>query len=100
MEEIVKCFDHLMFTRIDAPQRIYWDREYYTFFEEQVEALHGSSTPYVGNLSFYTSELRMQETFSRVGPVKRILMGLNRENLIPCEFCFVEHFTHEHARNV
>jgi nuclear cap-binding protein subunit 2 len=63
-----------------------------------VEALHGSSTLYVGNLSFFTSELQIQETFSRVGPVKRIIMGLNRESLTPCGFCFVEYFTHEHAR--
>lgn len=83
---------------LDAPQRIYWDRKYYTSFEEQVEALHGSSTLYVGNLSFFTSELQIQETFSRVGPVKRIIMGLNREHLTPCGFCFVEYFTHEHAR--
>jgi nuclear cap-binding protein subunit 2 len=63
-----------------------------------VDALHGSSTLYVGNLSFYTTELQIYETFSRVGPIKRIIMGLNRETKTPCGFCFVEYFTHEHAR--
>jgi nuclear cap-binding protein subunit 2 len=82
----------------ETPQRIYWDRKYYTSFEEQVDALHGSSTLYVGNLSFYTTELQIYETFSRVGPIKRIIMGLNRETKTPCGFCFVEYFTHEHAR--
>jgi nuclear cap-binding protein subunit 2 len=83
---------------IETPQRIYWDRKYYTSFEEQVDALHGSSTLYVGNLSFYTTELQIHETFSRVGPIKRIIMGLNRDSRTPCGFCFVEYFTHEHAR--
>ena len=63
-----------------------------------MDALHGSSTLYVGNLSFYTTELQIYETFSRVGPIKRIIMGLNRETKTPCGFCFVEYFTHEHAR--
>ena len=52
----------------------------------------------MGNLSFFTSELQIQETFSRVGPIKRIIMGLNRESKTPCGSCFVEYFTHEHAR--
>jgi nuclear cap-binding protein subunit 2 len=83
---------------LETPQRIYWDRKYYTSFEEQVDALHGSSTLYVGNLSFYTTELQIHETFARVGPIKRIIMGLNRDSRTPCGFCFVEYFTHEHAR--
>jgi len=75
----------------------YWDRKYYTSFEDQIEALHGSSTIYVGNLSFYTSELQIQETLSIVGPIKRIIMGLNKNTKTPCGFCFVEYFSHEHA---
>ncbi len=81
----------------EAPQNIYWDRRYYTTFEEQEEALKGSSTLYVGNLNFRTTEQQMEETFSRVGPVKRIIMGLNRETKGHCGFGFVEYYTHEHA---
>jgi hypothetical protein len=51
----------------------------------------------VGNLSFYTSELQIQETMSIVGPIKRMIMGLNKNTKTPCGFCFVEYFTHEHA---
>ena len=32
-----------------------------------------------------------------VGPIKRIIMGLNKNTKTPCGFCFVEYFTHEHA---
>jgi len=86
-----------LFHREDAPQRIYWDRRYYTTFEEQEEALKGSATLYVGNLQFRTTEQQIDKTFSRVGPVKKIIMGLNRETKTHCGFAFVEYFSHEHA---
>ncbi|CAM9235049.1 unnamed protein product, partial [Ectocarpus fasciculatus] len=66
-------------------------------FEDQLEALKGATTLYVGNLSFYTTEMQIHETFSRIGPVKRIIMGLNRETKAPCGFCFVEYYTYDHA---
>ncbi|GAA6003035.1 hypothetical protein JCM10207_001956 [Rhodosporidiobolus poonsookiae] len=56
-----------------------------------------SSTVYVGNLSFFTTEEQIYELFSRVGEVKRIIMGLDRNMKTPCGFCFVEFFQHEHA---
>ncbi|GAA5826448.1 hypothetical protein JCM11251_002374 [Rhodosporidiobolus azoricus] len=56
-----------------------------------------SSTVYVGNLSFFTTEEQIYELFSRVGEVKRIIMGLDRNLKTPCGFCFVEFFQHEHA---
>lgn len=34
-----------------------------------------SSTLYVGNLSFYTTEEQIVEVFGRVGEVKRVIMG-------------------------
>jgi hypothetical protein len=66
-------------------------------FEDQLEGLKGATTLYVGNLSFYTTEVQIHETFSRIGPVKRIIMGLNRESKAPCGFCFVEYYTYENA---
>jgi nuclear cap-binding protein subunit 2 len=66
-------------------------------FEDQLESLKGATTLYVGNLSFLTTELQIRETFSRVGPIKRIIMGLNRETKAPCGFCFVEYYSYEHA---
>lgn len=37
-----------------------------------------------------TTEEQIYELFSRVGGVKRIIMGLDRNNKTPCGFCFVE----------
>ncbi|GAA5936495.1 nuclear cap-binding protein subunit CBC2 [Sporobolomyces koalae] len=56
-----------------------------------------SSTVYVGNLSFFTTEEQIYELFSRVGEIKRIIMGLDRNQKTPCGFCFVEFFQHDHA---
>lgn len=86
-----------LYHKDEIPQRVYWDRRYYMSFEDQLEALKGATTLYVGNLSFYTTEMQIHETFSRIGPVKRIIMGLNRETKAPCGFCFVEYYTYENA---
>lgn len=48
-----------------------------------------SSTIYVGNLSFYTSEEQIYELFSKCGTIKRIIMGLDRFKFTPCGFCFI-----------
>lgn len=64
---------------------------------EQHANLAKSATVYVGNLSFYTSEEQIYELFSKVGDIKRIIMGLDRNTRTPCGFCFVEYFQHEHA---
>ncbi|KAG8935692.1 nuclear cap binding complex subunit [Tulasnella sp. 418] len=67
------------------------------------EALEKSSTLYVGNLSFYTTEEQIYELFSKCaspaegGGVKRIIMGLDRNTRTPCGFCFVEFYTHDEA---
>ncbi|GAA6044371.1 hypothetical protein JCM8097_006464, partial [Rhodosporidiobolus ruineniae] len=55
----------------------------------QHQNLAVSSTVYVGNLSFFTTEEQIYELFSRVGEVKRIIMGLDRNLKTPCGFCFV-----------
>ena len=47
---------------------------------------------YIGNLSFHTSEFQLQGLFSRVGPVKSVIMGLNSKTKTPCGFGFVEFF--------
>lgn len=59
--------------------------------EEYQHALETSTTVYVGNLSFYTREEQIWELFSVVGEVRRIVMGLNKHELTPCGFCFVEY---------
>jgi nuclear cap-binding protein subunit 2 len=86
-----------LFHTEDAPQHVSWDRKYYNTFEDQVKVLTTSKTVYVGNLSFFTTELQINEIFSTVGPVKRIVMGLNSKTKTPCGFCFVEYYSREHA---
>jgi nuclear cap-binding protein subunit 2 len=51
----------------------------------------------VGNLSFFTSESQIREVFEIVGPVKRVIMGLNSITKQPCGFCFVEYYTRENT---
>lgn len=59
--------------------------------EEYQAKLNDSTTLYVGNLSFYTSEDQIYELFSMCGEVKRVIMGLDRVKKTPCGFCFVEY---------
>ncbi len=55
-----------------------------------MEKLQTSSTLYIGNLSFYTSETQIFELFSSCGEISRVIMGLNKNTKTPCGFCFVE----------
>ncbi|KAJ8608874.1 hypothetical protein CTAYLR_005261 [Chrysophaeum taylorii] len=87
----------LWWNESESTQKIYVDRQFFVSFEEQVSALRDSKTVYIGNLSFYTTEAQIYELCARVGPVKRVVMGLNRHSKTPCGFCFVEHYTAEAA---
>ncbi|KAK6046319.1 hypothetical protein COOONC_16175 [Cooperia oncophora] len=63
------------------------------------DALRRSTTVYVGNLSFYTSEDQLYELFTRAGDVRRVIMGLDRYKKTPCGFCFVVYYTRQEAEN-
>ncbi|KAI6132082.1 hypothetical protein EDD16DRAFT_1775328 [Pisolithus croceorrhizus] len=71
--------------------------------KRQQDFLSKSSTLYIGNLSFYTTEEQIYELFSKCtspedgGGIKRIIMGLDRNTRTPCGFCFVEYYTHAEA---
>lgn len=65
--------------------------------QNDLEALKNTSTLYIGNLSFYTTEDQIYELFSKAGHVKKIVMGLDRFNKTPCGFTFVEYETPEEA---
>lgn len=58
---------------------------------EQERYLMHSTTLYIGNLSFYTTEEQIHELFTRCGDIKRIVMGLDKNTKTPCGFCFVEY---------
>lgn len=77
----------------------YRDQRYKGSRQQQEELLLRSSTLYVGNLSFFTTEEQIHELFTRAGDVKRIIMGLDKFKKTPCGFCFVEYYTREDAEN-
>ncbi|KAJ1933732.1 nuclear cap binding complex subunit [Kickxella alabastrina] len=88
-----------MFTivpRLDRPST-YKDHQYQGSTDQWSTDLARTTTLYVGNLSFYTTEEQLYEIFSKAGEIKRIIMGLSRNNKTPCGFCFVEYYTHENA---
>lgn len=60
-------------------------------WQELIDSLKNTTTLYVGNLSFYTTEEQIYELFSRCGEVRRVIMGLNKNTKTPCGFCFVEY---------
>ena len=58
-----------------------------------------STTLYVGNMSFYTTEEQIYELFGMCGEVKRVVMGLDKFKRTPCGFCFVEYYNREDGEN-
>eukprot|EP00624_Nannochloropsis_granulata_P004995 evm.model.NODE_35309_length_51595_cov_30.695145.6 len=81
----------------DPQPLVYWDRKQFTNFQDQINSLRGTKVVYIGNLSFQTTEPQIHQAFSKVGTIKRVIMGLNRFTKEPCGFCFVEYFDHQCA---
>ena len=77
----------------------YRDQHFKGTRTEQEKLLKTSTTLYVGNMSFYTTEEQLYELFSKCGDVKRIVMGLDKFKRTPCGFCFVEYYLREDAEN-
>uniref|UniRef100_A0A7S2PF73 Nuclear cap-binding protein subunit 2 n=1 Tax=Leptocylindrus danicus TaxID=163516 RepID=A0A7S2PF73_9STRA len=77
--------------------KIYWDRSHYGSPEAQQIALEKSATLYIGNLAFDTTTLHLQALFTKIGRVKRIILGLDRMQKTPCGFAFVEYYKRRHA---
>ncbi|XP_078053516.1 cap binding protein 20 [Augochlora pura] len=70
----------------------YRDQHFKGSRAEQDRLLRNSTTLYVGNLSFYTTEEQIYELFSKCGDIRRIIMGLDKYKKTPCGFCFVEYY--------
>ncbi|KAF8831375.1 hypothetical protein F5879DRAFT_646476 [Lentinula edodes] len=87
---------------LDQPSN-YKDSQARVDRKRQNEMLSNSTTLYIGNLSFFTTEEQIYELFSKCanaadgGGIKRIIMGLDRNTRTPCGFCFVEYYTHTEA---
>ncbi|VCW67045.1 unnamed protein product [Gulo gulo] len=67
--------------------------------DEQEKLLKESSTLYVENLSFQTTEEQIYELFSRCGDIKHVFMGLDKIKKKACGFCFVEYYNRLDAEN-
>lgn len=74
---------------------VYRDRRFPGTQEEFERALLTSTTVYLGNMSFYTTEEQVYELFSRAGEIKKIIMGLDKNSKTPCGFCFVLYYSRE-----
>jgi len=81
------------------PKSSYVDRQFRGSPDEYLHALSVSTTIYVGNISFFTTEEQIWELFSKAGEIRRIIIGLNRERMTPCGFAFVEYFNRSDAEN-
>lgn len=77
----------------------YRDRRFTGSQEEFEHALQTSTTVYVGNMSFYTTEEQVYEIFSRAGEIKKIIMGLDKNTKTPCGFCFVLYYSREDSED-
>lgn len=87
----------LLFSTASDQQKLYWDRSHYDSPESQMRALEKSSTLYIGNLGFSTRSQHVLSHFSQIGPVAKVIMGLDRFHHTPCGFCFVEYEDREDA---
>ncbi|CAD6243565.1 unnamed protein product [Miscanthus lutarioriparius] len=77
----------------------YRDRRFKGTQEEYEAVLLASTTLYIGNMSFYTTEEQAYELFSRAGEIKKIIMGLDKNSKTPCGFCFVLYYSREDAED-
>ena len=124
----------LLLKQLDPAISQYKDRRFQGSQRDFEACLHASTTIYVGNLSFFTTEDQIFEVrqvvmggggvcwqqlapsapvhshipphppqppivqvFSKVGDVKRIVMGLDKQRMTPCGFCFIVYYTREDA---
>ncbi|KAI9316707.1 hypothetical protein BX666DRAFT_1946147 [Dichotomocladium elegans] len=75
-----------------AAPSTYKDQQYQGSSAQFRDDLTSTATLYIGNLSFFTTEEQIYELFAKCGEIKRIIMGLDRNNKTPCGFCFVEYY--------
>ena len=87
----------LLFANSTEDKKLYWDRSHYDSPESQMKALAKSSTVYIGNMAFSTRSYNVHSHFSQIGPVQRVIMGMDRFQKTPCGFGFVEYVHREDA---
>ncbi|CAG8532336.1 22561_t:CDS:2 [Dentiscutata erythropus] len=72
----------------------YKDQQYQGTSTDLAKDLSNSTTLYVGNLSFYTTEEQIYELFSKVGEIKRIIMGLDKFQKTPSYIATIIRYYH------
>jgi nuclear cap-binding protein subunit 2 len=77
-------------TIINLPITILKDKKFPGTQKDFEDGLNNSHMVYIGKLSTFTTEQQIYSYFSRIGLIKRIIMGINRIDKTPCGFCFVE----------
>ncbi|KAI3939690.1 hypothetical protein MKX01_029852 [Papaver californicum] len=77
----------------------YRDRRFPGSQEEFDHALQTSTTVYIGNMYFYTTEEQIYELLSRAGEIKKIVMGLDKNSKNPCGFCFIMYYSRDDAED-
>ena len=75
----------------NEPKSEYYDKHSGLSRDEYFERLKTTTTLYVGNLSFFTSESQLLSVFNQCGEVVNLIMGLNKVTKQSCGFCFVEY---------
>ena len=83
--------------RLDKPSQYLIRKARHNYAE--LERAMTSRTVYVGNLSHFTTEEQIHELFMKCGAIDKIIMGLDRNKLTPCGFCFVIYRTEQGALN-
>jgi nuclear cap-binding protein subunit 2 len=84
--------------KLPKKKQEYYDKRSKLSEKEYFSKQKKSKTLYVGNLTAYTKEETLFRIFSMVGPIDRLILGLNKKFMIPCGFCFVIYFTREDAQ--
>lgn len=80
------------------PNVTFYREKTFTGTDEEYQALlEKSCSLYVNNIDVTVEEYRIWELFGIVGPVRRVIMGINRNFLTFCGFCFVEYYCKEDA---
>ena len=64
------------------PVSNYKDRKFSGSMEQYLHALQTSTTVYVGNLAFHTTEEQIHELFGKCGDIRRIVMGLDKNQAL------------------
>lgn len=67
--------------------------------EEYLAAKRMSATVFVSNIPEDVHEECVWELFMLCGPVRRVVMGINRNTLRFCGFCFVEFYSPDAAED-